>query len=240
MGTTHFSGPIRVDGCTPISPVIWEDDFLYGASGEVAIPADGSEEHGIPWCSVTVGSATVALLGNAQNGQVELATDSTGEAQDAVLHQGDQRKFDVSLDLQMMFRAKLTALPTSGTTLVMGMANNHNLDKDTVAAAAWFRCQGDADVVAESDDTTNDNDDVATGITMEVDTWYTFRIDFTDLSDVKFYIDENQVAGGTTFDMSNLTAAESLMQPYFSLDKASGTSVGTLVIDYVRIWSERS
>ena len=48
------------------------------------------------------------------------------------------------------------------------------------------------------------------------------------------------VATATTFDLSNLTDAEGLMQPYFSLDKASGTGLGTFDIDYVRIWSERT
>ncbi len=40
--------------------------------------------------------------------------------------------------------------------------------------------------------------------------------------------------------MSNLTDAEAVMQPYFSLDKGAGAGRGTLLLDYVRIWSKRT
>ena len=72
-------------------------------------------------------------------------------------------------------------------------------------------------------------------------TYNIFRIDFTNLYDVKFFIDGVRVATGTTFDMSNLTAGEQQMQPYFSLDKAGGlASLGDMNIDYVKILSNRS
>jgi hypothetical protein len=113
------------------------------------------------------------------------------------------------------------------------------VDKDTVANHAWFRWQASAVLLTESDDTTNNNDDTATGLTTVVDTYGIYRIDFTDLTSVKFYVDGVRVSAATTFDMSNLSAAEKIMQPYFSLDKASGTGVGTLQIDYVRLWGPR-
>jgi len=53
-------------------------------------------------------------------------------------------------------------------------------------------------------------------------------------------VDGARLAAGTTFDMSNLTAGEQQMQPYFSLDKASGTGLGDMNIDYVKIWHNRS
>ena len=51
---------------------------------------------------------------------------------------------------------------------------------------------------------------------------------------MKFFVNGVQVATGTTFDMSNLSAAEKIVQPYFGLDKASGTGVGTLQVDYFK------
>jgi len=56
---------------------------------------------------------------------------------------------------------------------------------------------------------------------------------------VKFFVDGQRVCSDTTFDMSNLSASEQQMQPYFSLDKASGTGLGTLDIDYVKIFQTR-
>jgi hypothetical protein len=119
------------------------------------------------------------------------------------------------------------------------MCGDHNLDKDTVTEAAWFRFDASLVCKVETDDTTNNNDDIATGHTAVAGTYDIYRIDFTDLTDVKFYINGTRVASGTTFDMSNLTAGEQQMQPYFSLDKTSGTGLGDINIDYVKIFSNR-
>ena len=80
----------------------------------------------------------------------------------------------------------------------------------------------------------------STGVTVDNSSWYVCRIDTTDITDVKFYVNGARVAAGTTFDMSNLTDAEGIMQPYFSLDKASGTGQGALQIDYFKAWWNRA
>jgi len=253
MTISHFSGPLHVGGvqADDASAIVgvkrvghalfWEDDFLYGAAGLVAIPAGASEEHGMPWSKVIVGAAppTVGLVADGTYGEVELALTSANQAQDAVLYMTDQRNYDVGQKLIMEFRIRLTVLPTTGAVLVCGMSADHDLDKDTNATHAWFRWQASAAGLVETDDTTNDNDDVSTGLTTVVDTFGVYLIDFTDLADVQFFVDGIRVAGGTTFDMSNLTAAEKVMQPYFSLDKAVAVGVGTIKVDYVRIWSDR-
>lgn len=237
--------PIAYDNSTEevvpfAAPVVYYDDFL-GARGLAAIPAASSEEQGVDWCKVIVGAAppTVAFNADAANGAVSCALTSASQAQDAVLYWGDQLGLDVTNGGIFEFRAQLDVLPTTGVTCVAGLAGPHNLDKDTVANHAWFRWQANATGLVETDDTTNNNDDKATGLTTVVDTYNIYRIDFSDLSSVKFYVDGVQVATSTTFDMSNLTAGEKIMQPYFSLDKASGTGVGTLKIDYVRFWGHR-
>ena len=119
------------------------------------------------------------------------------------------------------------------------MNGDHDLDYDSSTEHAWFNLDGSAAVVAETDDTTNNNDDVATGITVAVADWNTFQIDFNHLADVKFYINGTPVAGTTTFDMSNLTAAESYMQPYFGMAKTSDVGLGQMYIDYIKFWSAR-
>ena len=220
------------------APVYFYDDFL-GACGAAALPVASSEEAGVPWAVVDVGDATEAYSADAANGAVLLHLHATSEAEDAVLYWGDQLGLDVTNGGVFEFRAQLAILPTTGVAVVAGLAGPHNLDKDTVANHAWFRWQANATGLVETDDTTNNNDDEATGLTTVVATYNVYRIDFSDLSDVKFYVDGVQVATDTTFDMSNLTAGEKIMQPYFSLDKASGTGVGDLLIDYVRFWGHR-
>ncbi len=118
------------------------------------------------------------------------------------------------------------------TTLVFGVASEQNDTSDTVAEHAWFRMEGSvstANIVVETDDGTNDNNDVATGKTLAA-TKFRFRISFErGLSDVRFYIDGDRVAAGTTFDMSSIGATQGL-QPLVQIQKASGTGVPSVTI----------
>lgn len=217
-------------------PIVFYDDFIGAAGGSVF---DGT----MIWNVVTVGTSTnetAAIVADSANGQFLLHLAADDEAEDTVLYQNDNKTFDVGSGLIFECRLNMAVVPGTGVTAVFGMAGDHNLDKDSVTEQAWFRLQASAALLCESDDTTNDNDDIATGITLVAGVYHIFRIDFTDIADVKFYVDGARVASGTTFDMSNLTAGEQQMQPYFSLDKASGTGLGDLNIDYVRIFQNRS
>ena len=214
-------------------PVFFYEDFLGSAGGDIF---DGT----IKWNVVDVGAATEAIVSDSSNGQFLLHLAANSEAEDAVLYHGDNRTFDVGNGLIFETRVNMAVAPGTGVTAVFGMAGDHNLDKDTVAEAAWFRFQASMACLVETDDTTNNNDDVATGHTAVAGTYDIYRIDFTEIADVKFFINGARVASGTTFDMSNLTAAEQQMQPYFSLDKATGTGLGDINIDYVKIWQNRS
>lgn len=216
-----------------MKPLKYIEDFLGVAGGG---PFDGTTD----WNVVDVGDATEAITADTANGVFKLHLAATPEAEDAVLYHGDNRTFDVGSGLIFETRVDVAVAPGTGVCAVFGLCGDHNLDKDTTATAAWFRLDASLVVKVETDDTTNNNDDVATGHTAVAGTADIYRIDFTDLSDVKFYINGARVASGTTFDMSNLTAAEQQMQPYFSLDRASGTGLGDLDVDYVKIWQDRS
>jgi len=214
-------------------PLYFYDDFLGAAGGSVF---DGTQI----WNVVDVNDATEAIVADSSNGQFLLHLAATSQAEDAVLYHSNNRTFDVGNGVIFEARINMAVSPGTGVAAVAGLANDHNLDKDTVAAHAWFRWQASLATLCESDDTTNDNDDTSTGLTAVAGTYNIYRIDFTTLADVKFYVDGVRVCTSTTFDMSNLTAAEQQMQPYFSLDKASGTGLGDMNIDYVKIWSNRS
>jgi hypothetical protein len=125
----------------------------------------------------------------------------------------------------------------SVTTLCFGLASARNATPDSVAVNAWFRMQGSASltaVVAETDDATTDNDDKATGYTL-ASVYKTFLIDFTNgLNDVRFYIEGERVAAGTTFNMSAVAAGQNV-QPYVTLQKASGTGTPSVTIALVEI-----
>lgn len=232
-GSLGYFDPDTFETLEILKPIRFVEDFLGAAGGG---PFDGT----IIWNVVDVGDATEAIVADSANGVFKLHLAATSEAEDAVLYHGDNKTFDVGSGLIFETRIDIGVAPGTGVCAVFGMAGDHNLAKDSVTEAAWFRLDASLVMKVESDDTTNDNDDVATGITVVAGVYHIYRIDFTDLTSVKFYIDGVRVASGTTFDMSNLTAGEQQMQPYFSLDKASGTALGDMNIDYVKIWQDRS
>lgn len=216
----------------PIAPLVFYDDFLG-----TAVLSDGT----VMWSVVEVAlNLAIDPLADTANGVMQLTMDADNNAEDAVLYWGDQKGISLKHGAVFECRARVAVAPTLTGQIVFGMAGDHHLDKDSVTESAWFKFDGGLAALAETDDTTNDNDDVATGVTVAVGEYRVYRIDFTNLSDVKFYINGVGVATGTTFDMSNLSDSEAVMQPYFSIDKGADTGVGTLWLDYVRIWSNRA
>lgn len=210
------------------------EEFKGAAGGSVF---DGT----MIWNTIEVGTSTnptVAVVADKDQFLLHLAADD--EAEDVVLYHSDNKTFDVGEGLIFEARIDMAVSPGAGVVAVFGMCGDHALDKDANTEHAWFRMDASLVLKVESDDTTNDNDDVATGITLVAGTYNIFRIDFTDMTDVKFFVDGARVAFGTTFDMSNLTASEQQMQPYFGLDKASGTGLGDINIDYVKTFSNRT
>jgi hypothetical protein len=89
----------------------------------------------------------------------------------------------------------------------------------------------------ESDDTATDTDDVLTGTTLTTSTWVVVRIDCTVITDIKFYVNGARVAASTTF--THATGGLKL-QPVARINKASGTSVGTMEVDYIAYWQKRA
>jgi hypothetical protein len=238
-GIQRFYRPTTQETVWADAPCWAYHDFEGILGGD---PFDGT----ITWSVVEVLLNTaIAQLADQPCGVMTMIIDADNNAEDAVIYFGDQRSIDLNQHANIEFGIAMPILPTggapaSGTTVVFGLAHDHNLDKDTVATHAWFRLQGAASILCETDDTTNDNDDVDTGIDLVAGEYHVFRIDAYDIADVHFYIDGNRVCTGTTFDMSNCTADEAIMQPYISLDKPAVTTVGTLNLDYVKWWTSRT
>ena len=218
-------------------PLQFYDDFLGAAGGSVF---NGT----YAWNVLEAGTSTtptVEIVANSSNGQFLLHLTSSNEEQDVVLYQPASKTFDVSNGLIFEAKINMGIAPGVGVRGVAGMCGVHDLDKDTLVNSAWFKWNGSMATLCETDDNDEDNNNVATGVTAVAGTYNIYRIDFTTLADVKFFIDGVRVASGTTFDMSDLSTAHQKMQPYFSLDKAGGlASLGDMNIDYVKILSNRA
>ena len=169
-------------------------------------------------------------------GGAKLTLAANSEAEDVTLDLNGVLPFDIRSVKYAKFVAQVSGID-SVTTLCFGLASARNATPDSVAVNAWFRLQGSAStsaVVVETDDATTDNDDKATGYTL-ASVYKTFVIDFTNgLKDVRFYIEGERVAAGTTFDMSAVAAGQNV-QPYVQLAKASGTGTPSVTVALVEI-----
>lgn len=211
-----------------VAPVRFKDDFL------------GKAIDTTNWFTLRdTGAATEALVANAPNGVVGLALDATSEVQVAGMDFGDNRPFVLNQGVVFEARVKLSVLPTGAVIGVIGLCGNYNAACDTVAESMWFRVDGSGVVTVETDDTVNETSKVATGVTLLNTDWAVLRIDATDPTNVLFFINGNQVAGGTTFTMNQVPTLA--LQPVARIGKETiTTSLGTLQVDYLSAWQKRS
>jgi len=212
------------------------DDFL----GSRTVTATGAE--GVVWEGTYTGTTPTTVIGGA-NGLLTLAHSSATEVQNVCVAFEDNLNFDIDLLQYAEFGVVMGQAALDATSqFAFGMASARNDAIDSIAAHASFRVIGPTSttaLVVETDSDTNgvDNDDVATGTTL-INVQKKFRISFTHgTADVRFYVDDNRVAAGTTFDMSNYASG---LQPYFQLSKASDNNTDAASIDYVHIVSKRA
>lgn len=227
-------------------PVQFADDFL-GAFLRKFTTAENTTSL---WNTVETNLNTaIGLKADELNGVVNLIVDADDNAEVACLHWGDQESLSIEQGLIFETRVAFSVLPTTGTETVQavfGLAGAHNTTPDTIDCNAWFRVESAAQAALlwEVDDNVTNDDDNAAGVTLTAGTMAAqgkiYRIDCTDISAVKFYVDGALVGTG---DMSGLTAAIGNVQPYFCVSKAkssANTGTGTMLIDYVKIWQNRA
>jgi len=218
--------------------------YRYDFRGELAIAAAGSGAGGpfVKADTSAVGSPTVSGL---VGGGVRLALDPEAEIQNLCLYMGDVLPFDVDEIISVDIIARTVAALDSATSLAFGLAAARNDAIDSIAEAALFRCIGSNAVVVETDDGTNDNDDVGTGLTLDA-TWKRFAINFAERnttvsppsvslgrkSNIGFYGgnahgSQRRVASGTRFDMSNYSGG---LQLFAQLQKTADANTDSLDI----------
>ena len=117
---------------------------------------------------------------------------------------------------------------------------------DGFADNVGFRLGGGAQetnsIFLESDDGTTDNDDKDSGIDFTAGSYHVYKIDMTNTSDVKFYVDGVLANNGNTFDMDQIAATDYL-EPFilFARTNAGGTErAHSLDIDYVNVSWKRT
>lgn len=220
------------------APVQFYDDFL---TPSLVIPAAGALESGVAWAKKIVGAAppTVAALANETNGAVKCALTADVQKQDAGLYFADQKVFSLAQGLIFEARLKVSTLPTLHAEAVWGLTGDWADGPDAITYSCFFTADGSGEVFCEKDDNATD-ESATSGVTVVNTAYHIYRIDATAADDIRFYIDGEPVATGTTFDWA-ASAANSKVQPYLGMYKVGDDAgVGDITVDYVRVWQARS
>lgn len=228
------------------------EDFM----GFTVIPdVDSSDLAQGIWASQSTASAAPARVADYDNGAIKLVLDNGNEVGDQTLYWGDEQNIDSDQEPFMICRVMTSAQGAAADSMSWGFASAYNALRDSVANNAWFSLAGASLALKlESDDATTDSDDKAatttdgTAVTLTAGTWYEFMISMSSLhgasaTDVRFFYRATLggdwirlVSGSTTFKFG----ADIATQPYFQIEKTSGTSTPDLQIDYAQIFWKRN
>lgn len=206
-----------------MAPLYFYDDFL-GDSVDAKWDVTQSNE------------STVAVVATQPNGVVAFTHTGTSESQQANIDWGDIVSLNPNKDLVAEFRINLAVAPTDVVEMYFGLTSDNDAASESKDIHASFAFDGSSSLLISADDGSTDGTPIDTGLDGADGTWYICKIDMGDLSSVKFYVNGTQMAA---LDMSNIGATDYL-QPYISSYKSTGTGVGTLELDYVKIWSKRA
>jgi hypothetical protein len=220
-------------------PAILDEDFI--GPGHSAIPAAGSPAVGYPWVKkivLTSGVPTVAIVANSAAGIVALALDATSEKQEATIYANDQLNWDVTKGLGFETRLAFSVLPSAAAVeAVFGLQSAWIDGPDNAGFYVRFQALASGLINMQTKDGVNTITG-SSGVTLVAGAVHIFRIDATNLADVQFYIDGVRVSTTGQFSFA-ATGASSILQPYVSVYKASGTGVGTSQVDMIQVSTDR-
>ncbi|MGH9641368.1 MAG: hypothetical protein ACRD3Q_02980 [Terriglobales bacterium] len=219
--------------------VTLDEDF--DGPGHTTIPTQGSPAAGYAWVQrlvKTSGSPTVGPVANSAAGIIRLALDSTSEKQEATLYANDALNWDMTKSAIWEARISNHVLPTGVVEMVFGLQSAWIDGPDNASFYAQFEQLSSGAVNMRTKDGVNTLS-FATGVTMVADAFHNFRIDATDPTNVRFFIDGAEVSTSKQLSFA-ATGASAILQPYASVYKASGVGVGSVDVDMIQIGMNRS
>lgn len=226
-GTTH-------ETVKPVAPIIFYDDFL------------GTVLNTDFWTGLDLNSATLTAPALSI---AAMAIGAVNENAAAGVYGKDDKAFNIGKGLIVEIRAAVHVAPATTCEIGFGVINDSYgagsmrfLIADECLKYAFFGFYTTVGAglipVIRTDDGTHDSGIISSAITaVSLDAYHVYRMDFTSLEDVKFYIDGVGVATGTTFVMHS--AASLTVQPWVAVykhDDAGTNAAGTFYLDYIKIW----
>jgi hypothetical protein len=225
----------------PSSPAILDEAAFFAIRDDFPLIAGGTLP--APFAKDLNNSATGDYVSNAAGGVYSLATAAVSEAQDAQLFFNNQKIIDPTKGPIFEARVRVNmpgATVTADERFVVGLCSDHTNSEDALDAVVsnvWFRGEGaNLNLFAEWDDGTHDADDRDTAFDYVKNTFVLLKIDMTDLTKVKFFV--NGVQSTQVGNLSALTSAN-LLQPIFCYQRDAGTEINQLQVDWYRVYSTR-
>jgi hypothetical protein len=166
---------------------------------------------------------------------------ATSSAEEGLLYSGDQLNWDATKSATFESRLAASVLPTGIAEIVFGLRAAWNAIPDSVATYVDFQLLGSGLVNVRIKDGVSSAQSFSSGVTLVAGAFHNFRFDLVDMTNVIFAIDGVRVGPLAPIKMTfAATGAAAILQPYFSVYKASGTDVGTIQIDSVQLGMNRS
>lgn len=226
----RFGSP-GISGGDDVGGLDFFDDFL----GDM--PAAGTAMNR-PWTKTeTNGLGVIASV--QPNGVAKFSFDAVAEAATADLYMASL-PFDV--DQNPIFEARVAIYDIGDDAALdinIGLASGtHATDFDSVAQYAAFHLNGaDLSVNCRSKDGTTTVADTDTTVDLVDDTFALLKIDATDKSDVKFFINGTRVLESTTFTLAAYSGA---LTPIVHVEKTSDNTTADVRVDWIRVRAERA
>lgn len=235
------------------APIYFKEDFLDQVTG---LETDAQ------WAVTETGTSVTVQLGTdaaGENGIVVFTGTNNNEDQVAALHFSDDHRFGVgatTTSKYAQFEARIKWVPAStmeGLQIFVGLMG----DLPTLTGTGGWEAATEYCgflIGQDPEDDADDlsifcaSDDTATALNVDSGTdsagdWLNLRVDVSDKTNLKFYINGTRVAQGTTFDFSTLAAGtEAVMQPvigYIKHTTEADGNYGVLSLDSVQFWSTR-
>ena len=219
---TDYRGRAMFRAIEPTIPYRQVEDFDLDAGD--ALPD--------PWSVDKHASATGDYMADEPTGAYQLALTTANAAEAAQLTWGNQRLIDTDKNPIVEFYARCDGIGgmTSVERFVLGLVADHTNAEDAldnIDHSVWFKVHGAADlnVYMEADDGATDTDDTDTGINFVDDTLTVFRIDMSDLTAVRMFVDG--VEAGSTLDMT--ASSGQVLQPIACIQRDDNSQTEALI-----------
>lgn len=175
---------------------------------------------GTPAVTWTPGCATLTFSTTAEAQKVDIMSAAAIPVGVPFIAEGRVAAFDIGDDAALDFN--------------VGIANGtHASDADEIAESVFFHLDGSAlDIKAESDDGTTEVAATDTTVDAVDDTFFDFRIDARDLSDIKLYINGARVLSAKTFKLDKATGPFKLL---VHVEKSANDTPGDFRVAHLAI-----